>query len=121
MLTNWSTTRLALAAALPVELVNFFVVGYPAGKHLSVPDGWFAVVAGQWYLLHLPGLFLVNEISFLRHSAFLAGACMFLSGYVETTLLLAAVILPLRLLLNATGRQDRLLRAEEESPVNRSR
>jgi hypothetical protein len=91
-----STTTPALVAALPIELANYFVIGYPAGAHLIVPAKWFAAVAAQWYVLHLPGLFALNRFAFLRNHVVLGSTVMLLSGYLDTALLLAVLIWPLQ-------------------------
>lgn len=94
-----SPTRLALAAALPLELANYFIIGYPAGTHLAVPGDWLVKVAAQWYLLHLAGVFALNRFDFLRNHGFLGSLVIFLSGYLATALLLAAALWPVQLLL----------------------
>jgi hypothetical protein len=96
-----STTKLALAAALPLEFVNYFIVGYPAGAHLAVPTQWFQTIAAQWYVLHLPGLFALNQFDFLRNYAALGATVMLLSGYLDTAVLLAAFLWPVQVLLRA--------------------
>jgi hypothetical protein len=98
-----STTKLALAAALVLELANYFVVGYPAGAHLAVRKGWFGAIAAQWYLMHLPGIFALNEIRFLRTNRSLGSIVLFLSGWLDTTLLLAAFVGPVQLVLRVFG------------------
>jgi hypothetical protein len=99
-----STTTLAVAAALFIELANYFVVGYPAGAHLAVRKGWFGAIAAQWYLLHLPGIFAVNEVRFLRAYSSLGSIVLFLSGWLDTALLLAAFIWPVQLVLRVFRR-----------------
>ena len=94
-----STTKLALAGALLLELANYFVVGYPAGAHLAVREGWFGAIAAQWYLLHLPGIFALNEVGSLRTYSSLGSIVIFLSGWLDTAVLLAACIWPVQLVL----------------------
>jgi hypothetical protein len=92
-----SPTRLALLAALPIELANYFIVGYPAGTHLALPNCWFVKVAAQWYLIHLAGVFALNRFDFLRDHAFMGSVVLFLSGYLATALLLAMAFWPVQI------------------------
>jgi len=88
-----STAKRALVAAIPLELLNYFVVGYPAGSHLRVREDWFQAVAAQWYTFHLPGVFALNEFDVLRNTHFLGHAVLFLSGWIDTAILLFVMIL----------------------------
>ena len=88
-----STAKRALVAAFPVELVNYFVVRYPAGSHLPVREDWFQAVAAQWYMFHLPGVFALNEFGVLRNSRLLGHAVLFLSGWIDTAILLFLALL----------------------------
>jgi hypothetical protein len=91
MRTLLVTTKLAIVAALPVELVNYFVVRYPADNdHLL--EGWFAAIAAQWYVVHLPGIFFLNALESLRTQHSLGSLVLFLSGWIDTALLLAVLI-----------------------------
>ena len=108
-----STTTLAFAAALLIELLNYFFVGYPAGAHRpAVPTDWFVAVAAQWDLLHLPGIFALNRFAFLRDHMLLGAIVLFLSGWLDTALLLAACIWPIQLLLKVLRRSLRPLNTE---------
>jgi hypothetical protein len=107
-----STTKLALAVELLLELVNYFVVGYPAGAHLAVREGWFGATAAQWYLLHMPGIFALNESRFLRADGSLGSIVLFLSGWLDTALLLAACIWPVQLILRVFRRSPGPLKTE---------
>jgi hypothetical protein len=88
-----STAKRALLAALPLELVNYFIVRYPAESHLQVPERFFQAVAAQWYLFHLPGVLVLNELAVLRNARFLGRAILFLSGWIDTGILLFLIIL----------------------------
>jgi len=94
-----STAKRALVAAFPVELVNYFVVRYPAGNHLPVREDWFQAVAAQWYTFHLPGVFALNAFSVLRNVRFLTHAVLFLSGWIDTAILLFLILLLVELTL----------------------
>ena len=108
MRTLLATTKSALVAALPFELLNFFVVGHPAGKHHAL-EGWFAAVAAQWYVVHAPGIFVLNSIEFLRHRQNLGELVLFLSGWSVTALLVAIFIWPALMVV----RTLRLSKAED--------
>jgi len=88
-----STAKRALVAALPLELVNYFVVGYPASSHLPVREELFQAVAAQWYMFHLPGVLTLNELGVLRNSRFLGHAVLFLSGWIDSAVLLVLIML----------------------------
>ena len=110
IVTTGATTTLALAAAFPLELVNYFVIGYPAGTHLTIHKDWFAAIAAQWYLLHLPGIFAVNALELLRTYRGLGSMVIFLCGWFDTALLLTICIWPIQLLLRALKRPLRPLK-----------
>jgi hypothetical protein len=103
MRTLRATTKWALVAALPVELLNYFAVGSPADKHHAL-EGWFAVIAAQWYLIHLPGTFILNAAEFLRTRQSLGSLVLFLSGWIVTALLLAIAIGPALMVFSAFRR-----------------
>ncbi len=64
-----STLKAALLAAVPLEIVNFWVIGYPtAGGSLTMASQ-NAGIALEWDLLHLPGLIASDRILFLREHA----------------------------------------------------
>ncbi len=92
-----SALKVALLAALPIEIVNFWVVGYPAGANGLTSASQSAAVALQWYLLHLPGVIACDRIAFLRENSFACSFMLFVTGYVDTVLLLVAIIWSVRL------------------------
>ena len=51
-----SPTKLALVAAIPIELINFFVIGYPADPRSVSTASQSPAIALQWYVFHLPGI-----------------------------------------------------------------
>jgi hypothetical protein len=76
----------ALVAALPIELVNFFVFPFPIDVGLPQDAGPFAQFMGtQWAILHLPGLWLSYRLDLYAHS--LAIPALIMSGYLDTALL----------------------------------
>jgi hypothetical protein len=96
----------ALLAALAVETINFWVlappidVGYPPGTP------WYINLIGfQWVILHLPGLRSLDwlERVFGCQQRNIVMGCrrvdilvLFVSGYLDTALLLIAVVLGFR-------------------------
>ncbi len=92
-----STLKAALIAALPIEIINFWVVGYPAGSNGLTPASQSAGVALQWYLLHLPGVIASDRIAPLREHAFACSLVLFIVGYIDTVILLVAIIWSMRL------------------------
>ena len=93
------TLKAALIAALPIEIVNFWVVGYPAGANGLTSASQSAAVALQWYLLHLPGVIASDRIAPLRENAFACSFVLFIVGYIDTVILLALIIWAARLAL----------------------
>jgi len=87
-----SSPKLALVAAIPVEIINFFVVGYPANPHPLSTASQYPAVALQWYVFHLPGIIASDRILFLRVHARLDALVLFLAGFIGTTIFLALVL-----------------------------
>jgi hypothetical protein len=76
----------ALIAALPIELVSFFVFPFPIDVGLPSDAGPFAQFMGaQWVILHLPGLWLSSWADWQPGLTFPA---LLLSGYFDTALLI---------------------------------
>jgi hypothetical protein len=99
-----STLKAALLVALPIEIVNMWIVGYPtAGGSLAMASQ-SAGIALQWDLLHLPGLIAIDRIVFLREHVRACPVIFLIAGYVDTTILLAAVIGAMRLVLRTLRR-----------------
>lgn len=75
----------ALIAALPVELVSYFVFPFPLDVGLSNDASWFAQFMGfQWVILHLPGLRLTSRCDPYFHHPRLDDFALLLSGYLDT-------------------------------------
>ena len=91
--------KTALLAALPIEIVNFWVVGYPAGSRGLSSSSQSSALAVEWYLLHLPGVMASNYIRFLREHAAACSAMFWIVGYIETAILFAAILWIARLAL----------------------
>jgi hypothetical protein len=94
-----SIGKAALLVALPIEIVNFWVVGYPAGSNGLSAASQSAAVALQWYLLHLPGVIASDRSPFLRAHSITCSFVLFAAGYIDTVILLAAILWASRLAL----------------------
>jgi len=95
-----SILKTALLAALLLETVNFWIIGYPtAGGSLTMASQ-NAAIALQWDLLHLPGLIAIDRILYLREHAHACSAIFLLAGYVDTAIVLAGLIWTVRLVLH---------------------
>ena len=105
-----STLKLALISAIPVELINFFVVGYPANPSSVSSASQYPAVALQWYLLHLPGIVASDRSLYLRQHGRLDSLVLFLAGLVCTTIFLAFLIWLFRLASSALRKLSSPLR-----------
>lgn len=92
-----SHTKLALVAAIPIELINFFVIGYPAAPRSVSSASQYPAVALQWYVFHLPGIIASDRSFFLREHARLDGLVLFLTGYIATAIFVGLVLWIVRL------------------------
>jgi hypothetical protein len=99
-----STTRLALFTAIPFEAVNYWFVGFPVSAHILSTHSWYVFVAFQWYLLHLPAVFLLTWSEPLRTNSFLGQTLLFLCGLIDTAFLIAAAIFLFRLARRLAGK-----------------
>jgi hypothetical protein len=86
--TRHPRLRLAVLISLPLEVINFWVIGYPAGPHLISRLAQNPAVALQWYLAHLPGIIIGDRSVYIREHHFIESAILFISGFVDTALLL---------------------------------
>lgn len=92
-----SIPKLALITAVPLELINFFVVGYPADPRSVSTASHYAAVALEWYLFHFPGIIASDRSVFLREHPGLDSLLLFLSGLVSTAILAAFLLWLFRL------------------------
>jgi hypothetical protein len=87
-----SPINLALVGGLLLEAINLRFCAFPIDVGLPANIPWYTrLLADQWLLLHLPGvvsLGWLNRLGLERFDSF----ALFLSGYVETVLLLVAGI-----------------------------
>lgn len=105
-----SSLKLAFVAAIPVEIINFFVVGYPADPHPLSTASQYPAVALQWYLFHLPGIIASDRLLFLRVHARLDSLVLFLAGFLATTIFLTLVLWLVRLAILALRKLSSPLR-----------
>lgn len=96
--------KAALLAAIPIEIVNFWVIGYPAGTNGLTSASQNAGVALQWYLLHLPGVIASDRSIFLRTHPAVCSLILFAAGYIDTVILLVAIIWAARLALRTLSK-----------------
>jgi len=99
-----SSFNVVLLAALPIEIANFWVVGYPAGSSGLSSSTQSAAVALQWYLFHLPGIVASDRIVFLREHAVACNLMFLIVGYADTAILLAGILWAARLALRTLHR-----------------
>jgi hypothetical protein len=95
-----SNLKAALLAAIPLEILNFWVVGYPAGASGLSSSSQSAALALQWYVFHLPGIIASDRSIFLRAHPFPCSLLLLLVGYIDTAILLCAVFWAARLALH---------------------
>jgi hypothetical protein len=103
--------KTALLAALPIEIVNFWVVGYPAGSNGLISASQNAAIALQWYLLHLPGVIASDRSIFLRTHPGACSIVLFIAGFIDTTILLALAIWAARLALRTLSKLSSPMKA----------
>jgi hypothetical protein len=87
-----SPINLALVGALLIEALNLRFFAFPMDVGLPASIPWYTrLLADQWLLLHLPGvvsLGWLDRLGLERFDTFV----LFVSGYLETVLLLIAGI-----------------------------
>jgi hypothetical protein len=99
-----SNLKAALLAAIPLEIVNFWVVGYPAGTSGLSSSSQSAALALQWYVLHLPGIIASDRSIFLRAHPISCSLLLLLAGYIDTVIVLYAIFWAARLALRSLGK-----------------
>lgn len=96
-----STLKTGLLAAIPIEIVNSWLVGYPAGSTGPSLASHSAALALQWYLLHLPGVIAIDRSPYLRSHPAACFLVFFAAGFIDTAFLVAAVLWVVRLALRS--------------------
>jgi hypothetical protein len=87
-----SPIQLALVVSLLIEALNLKFCAFPIDVGLPANIPWYTrLLADQWLLLHLPGVVSLGWLARLGLERF-DTFTLFLSGYVETVLLLIAGI-----------------------------
>lgn len=99
-----SILKTALFAALPIEIVNFWVIGYPAGANGLTSASQNAAVALQWYLLHLPGIIASDRSTLLRTHPAACSLVLIIAGFIDTVILLVFIIWAARLALRTLSK-----------------
>jgi hypothetical protein len=89
--TIHSRLNLSLLLALPLEVINFWVIGYPADTHSISRAAQIPAVALQWYALHLPGIIAGDRSIYLREHHPFHAVVLFIAGFIDTALLLLAI------------------------------
>ena len=101
-----SPAKLALIVALMIEALNLRFCGFPLDVGLPANVPWYTrLLADQWLVLHLPGVVSLSWLDRLGLHRFDYFA-LFLSGYVETVLLLIACIALFQWIRDATTRDS---------------
>lgn len=77
--------------ALPFEIINFWVIGYPAGGHGLSGAAQYPAVALQWYVFHLPGIIAGDRSIYLREHHPILAVILFIAGFIDTALFLLAL------------------------------
>jgi hypothetical protein len=105
MATVRSPIQLALVGALLIEALNLRFCAFPIDVGLPAQIPWYTrLLADQWLLLHLPGvvsLGWLDRLGLERFDTFV----LFLSGYLETVLLLIAGIVLCQWIRDLSTRQ----------------
>lgn len=84
-----SVFRTACVIAVPVEAINFWIIGYPAGSHSLAAALQSNFLALQWYVLHLPGIIVVDHSRYARLHDWASSLILLLFGFIDTALLFA--------------------------------
>ena len=92
-----SIFRTAFLTAVPMEVFNFWVVGYPAGQHSISTLSQNAALALQWYVLHLPGIILLDHSPSLRPREWACSIVLLIFGFFDTAMLIALALWIVRL------------------------
>jgi hypothetical protein len=86
--TSHPRLLLALALSLPLEAINYWVIGYPADTHSISRAAQYPAVALQWYLLHLPGIIAGDRSIYLREHHPFHAVVLFVAGFIDFALFL---------------------------------
>lgn len=96
-------------AAIPLEFANFWLAMPPIDVGFAASPRWYEyLLAGEWVILHLPGLLLsgwFEQRGLGKYDAFL----LFASGYLDTALLIALCIVCFRFIRGIVRKRSRKL------------
>jgi hypothetical protein len=83
-----SPLTVALIAALPIEVANFYLVSFPIDTGLEPNTAWdIKVIAYQWLYIHLPGFLLIRGMQDSEiHKV--GNLILFVGGYLDTAVLI---------------------------------
>lgn len=104
------SVKFALISAIPVEILNFWVVGYPADPGSVSAVSQYPAIALQWYLFHLAGIIASDRFLFLRQHNRIDSLVLLIAGYIATAAFLALVIWLVHLALLALHKLSSPLR-----------
>lgn len=91
MRSGHARLKYALLAALVLEAINFWIIGYPSASHPITGASQNAAVALQWDVLHLPGIIATDRSISLRHHPWINYAVLFIAGFVDTAIVVLLV------------------------------
>jgi len=86
----WKRSPLAIAliVALPIEIANFCLAGFPIDTGLDPDTKWYeAVIAYQNLYMHAPGWSLISRMQGAQIHKF-GNAILFVCGYLDTAILI---------------------------------
>jgi hypothetical protein len=106
--------KIALMAAMPIEALNIVLAGALFDPGPPDPRWGWKLFSYQWVALHYPGMLSLDWLTRILGSEKLGMCVVIVSGYLETVLLLAGLILGLRWMLRHVG--IAVLRQDEQRP-----
>jgi len=98
-----SPIKIALLAALPVEVVNYLFVTVPIDAPPPADTGLQSFLAAEWAYFHLPGLL---TLGWFHRGGFprVDGAVLFFSGYLTTAFTILLCVFAFNLLKRLASR-----------------
>jgi len=98
-----SPFKIALLAALPVEIANYLFVTVPIDAPSPPESGLQSFLAAEWAYFHLPGLL---TLGWFHRGGFghVDGAVLFVSGYLTTALTILLCVFAFNLLKRLASR-----------------
>jgi len=91
-----SPLLIALIVALPLEIANFSLAGFPIDTGLEPDTSWYEkVIAYQNLYLHIPGWLLISRMQDSQIQK-VGNPILFVSGYLDTAILIFASLLLFR-------------------------